>query len=205
MAIAALSGSKSVFIGPNPWLSATFPSQTPITLDAVNEAIIMFGRVETSDGASHTIDTSGSSSIQWMTGPTVVFADVGTTLKVGIANVDTSTGPPCRPVNSANVITFDVSASLTGGGGGVVAASWRTHVPTAGTKTIANGDLVAVCIQMTARGGTDAVDVNVAASSTALNRPGVTSYTGGAYAVAAAVPLMVIVFSDGALGMDTYG
>lgn len=169
------------------------------TMDAANEALIIIGRVATTDGGSHTIDTTGSSAIGWRTG-LVTFANAATTVKVGLAAVDTANGPPARAVNVANVITFDVSRSMVGGGGGITANAWQTHVPTAGTKTIANGDLVAFCVQMTARGGTDSVAGNLPASAFAHHRPTVTAYTGAAYQAQTVVPNIIITFSDGALG-----
>ena len=64
MALVGLPGSKRAFIGPN---AVRYSYWAPIggaaTLDAANEAVIMIGHIETSDGGSHTIDTTGSSSI----------------------------------------------------------------------------------------------------------------------------------------------
>lgn len=205
MALQAIPGSKQIFVGPNAWLSNTTPvAVTATVLDAANEAIILIGRIETSDGASHTIDTTGSSSIQFRTAG-VTFANGSTSLSVGIAAVDTSNGPTARAVNVADVITFDVKAVLTSAANPPTANAWQTKVPTTGTKTIANGDLVAVCIQMTARGGADTVSVSTNAITTALNRPVVTQYTGASYAAAAAVPNVLITFSDGALGWISFG
>ncbi len=170
-------------------------------LDAANEACIMIGHIITEDGGSHTIDTSGSSSLGWMSGA-LTFANAGTTVKCGLAVVDTTTGPPGRAANAANVITFDVSKSLTGGGGGITASAWQEHVPDTGTKTIANGDLIAFAVQMTAAGGADAVRpqtiVNIGAAPTIY--PYVTDYVGGAYTNNGLLPNVVITFSDGKLG-----
>ena len=200
MALQNLPGSKTLFVGPNVWLTDSTPNtNSSVTLDAANEAIIWIGRVETSDGASHTIDTTGSSSIQWRSAG-VTFANAGTTVKVGIGAVITTAGPPARAANAADVITFDVNTSHTGGGGGITANAWQTGVPSTGTKTIANGDLVAISIQMTARGGADSVVVTSAATGNGLHRPTATSFTGATYALAGQLPNVVIVFSDGALG-----
>lgn len=194
--LSPVSGGYTL-IGPSPFLR---PSTSPvIQCDATNEAAIFIGRVITSDGGSHTIDTSGSSSIGWRTG-SVTFSNGGTTLVVGIAPVDTSSGPPPRAVNSSNAISFDVSASYTGGGGGLSANSWVQSVPTSGSKTIANGDLVAIAVQMTARAGSDLVQVGSAAASDYMLRPCVTAYTGAIYAAQQQVPNCLITFSDGAVG-----
>lgn len=198
MAITGLAGSKRIFVGPTP-AGAGAPAVTNVTLDAANEAIILFGRIETSDEGSHTLDTTGSSSIKWRTG-SVTFANAGTTVKVGVAPLDTAAGPAARAVNSTDVITFDVSADFVGGGGGIAANSYQTSVPTTGTKTIAHGDLVAVCIQMTARGGSDVVNITNFTTDSTRHRPGVTTFLGGVYAAAATTPNVFITFSDGATG-----
>jgi hypothetical protein len=199
MSLVALDGTPLVSIG------ALFdPGQVGawgpgvITQDAANEASIFYGQITTDDGGSHTIDTTGSSSLQWRTNA-VTFANAGSTFKVGLAAMDTTNGPPGRAVNVADVITLDVSKSLTGGGGGVTANAWQTHVPDAGTKTVANGDFIAFCTQMTARGGADSI-LTSNSSTNPSPRPGVTQFAGGSYAAVGSAPLCIISFSDGHLG-----
>jgi hypothetical protein len=199
MALANVYGDKKIYIGPDPWAAITNPAAANTTLDATNEAAILVGRMTTSDGGSHTIDTSGSSSVSWRAG-SVTFANAGTTVKVGVAAVDAGNGPAPRAVNVADVITFDVSKSLVGGGGLISANAWHTHVPDTGTKTIANGDLVAVCIQMAPRAGSDAVNVSNVSNGSFLQRPTVTGFVGGSYAQANSVPNCFITFADGATG-----
>jgi hypothetical protein len=197
---AGESMSIGGYIGPHPLLSHSGPGAQNTTLDAANEAQINIGYIEWADGGSHTIDTSGSSSIQWRTASST-FANASTTFRVGIAPVDAATGPPGVASNSTDVISFDVYREMVGGGGGVTTSAWQTHVPTNGTKTIAHGDLAAVCMQMTARGGADSVTVTTASmAAVPLMTPNATSYTGGAYAATAQVPNVIIVASDGTIG-----
>jgi hypothetical protein len=198
MALINIPGMPQVLIGAG-WNAKRdgAPAATSIILDATNEASIFIGHMVTSDGGSHTLNTTGSSSIGWQTG-TSTWANTGSTLVVGVASADTSAGPPGRAANSSDVITFDVSASYTGGTG-ITTGSWHASVPTTGTKTIANGDLVAICHQLTARGGADVVRV-VANSTEAQHLPLVTSFTGGSYAASVSTPDCIITFSDGALG-----
>jgi hypothetical protein len=193
MPIIAL-GTHQVYLQ-NPSVAAA----TNTTMDAANEAAIMIGQMWTSDGGSHTIDTTGSSKMSWRAG-TSTFANAGTTVKVGLAAVSSGGTRPARAVNVANVITFDVSRTLTGGGGEITSGGYHNHVPDAGTKTIANGDLVAFCLQMTARAGVDSVLVSHCIHGNGLQRPGSTSYVGGTYAQANGVPNAIITFSDGARG-----
>jgi hypothetical protein len=201
MSLVGLDGGFCVPIGPSFF---GFATTTPgvgagATLDAANEACIMIGQVIWTDGGSHTIDTTGSSALSWRPG-TTTFANAGTTVKVGLAAVDTANGPPGRAVNVADVITFDVAAVFTGGGGGIPNNVGTTSVPTTGSKTIANGDLVAFAVQMTARAGVDSVIVNGAGLGAPTNRPIVTQFTGGAYAAVTISPILVITASDGTIG-----
>ena len=175
-----------------------FPSTTALMLmDATNKSVAFIGQIVTSDGGSHTIDTTGSSSIGWPAGSSI-FSNVGSQFRVGIAAVDTTAGPPARAVNVADVITFDVVAQYTGGGGVLQSIAWNTSVPTAGTKTIAHGDLVAVCFQLTAKAGSDGFRV-AAIASEGQHRPTTTLFT-SAYVAQSILPNFIITFSDGALG-----
>lgn len=200
MALQNLSGGFFSQIGPGPLSLHTIPALSGgTTLDAAAEAAIYVGHIFTSDGASHTIDTTGSSSLGWLTAA-VTFANAGTTVKVGLATIDAANGPPSRATNVANVITFDVSKSLTGGGGGITGSAWQNHVPDAGTKTIAHGDLVCFAVQMTARGGVDSVIANWEAQAQSTGFAAVTGFTGGSYASSNGIPHAIITFSDGAIG-----
>ncbi len=136
MALVKLTGMPIIPIGAaSRQDGATLVGLSTVTIDAANEAAIMIGHIYWEDGGSHTIDTTGSSSIQWMSGA-VTFANAGTTFNVGIAAVNTTAGPPGRAVNVADVITFDVVAVFTGGLGGVTGSAWQTSVPTVGTRIV---------------------------------------------------------------------
>ena len=185
-------------IGFSPSNLIGFAVTTPV-LDAVNEAIICIGTLVTSDQGSHTLNTTGSSSIGWRSS-TLTFASGTTVVKIGLAAVDTAAGPPGRAVNAADVISFDVSANFTGGGGGITASAYQTSVPTTGTKTVAHGDKIAIAIQMTARGGTDTVRPQVQDANAGLGLPIVTSFLAAAYSLGTTIPNFFITFADGATG-----
>jgi hypothetical protein len=102
-------------------------------------------------------------------------------------------------VNSSDIITFDVSKSLIGGGGGISANAWNEHTPDAGSKTIAHGDLVAFAVQMTTRGGSDSVNITGASPLKSQALPTTTAFV-GSYAQSAVAPNAVITFSDGVRG-----
>lgn len=204
MTVTALGGMPKLLVGSAHRQGLpTITTFGNVLADAANEAVIMVGYVFTEDGASHTLDTSGSSSLGFRTG-SVTLANAGSTVKVGLAAVDTANGPPARAVNVANVITFDVSADFIGGGGGITANDWQICVPTTGAKTVANGDFIAFAVQMTARAGVDGVNVSAVSALDQMAVPGVTGF-GGSYSNASRLPNVVITFSDGALGFFVGG
>lgn len=199
MSLVALDGTPLILLGAIRLGQVFAPGTTTIVQDAVNEACIMIGQLFWEDGVSHTINTTGSSSIGWQSGTTVTFANAGTTFKVGIAEVDATTGPAARAVNSSDVITFDVSKSYTSAAP-VAADSWMESVPDSGTKTIAHGDLIAICTQITARGGVDVIETNTCSAGFAGAQPAVTSFTGATYTNVTATPNCAIRASDGTYG-----
>jgi hypothetical protein len=87
---------------------------------------------------------------------------------------------------------------------GITTGAVNTSVMTSGTKTIANGDLIAIGLQMTTRVAPDAVIVTTIGGVTFGGSPvfpATTDNTGGTYArVAAAYPNAYIKFDDGSLG-----
>lgn len=200
MTLAAITGMPIIPVGhaSRQWL-ASIAALTNQTMNAANMAVVMIGHLRWEDSGSHTIDTTGSSSIQWRSAGST-FANAGTTVKVGIGAVDASTGPPARAVNVSNVITMDVSASFTGGGGGITTTAWQTSVPTTGTKTVGNGDLIAVSVQMTARAGSDSVLVSCENMPLTCMQPTVTTFDGTFYNATLSVPNVVVVASDGTRG-----
>ncbi len=200
MTVTTIGGTPIVPIG-MPYLNANYnlPGAGSFLMDAALEATIEYGYIITDDGGSHTIDTTGSSSLGWKTA-SVTFANAGTSFVVGLATMDAGNGPPGRATNVADLITFSVSKTMTGGGGGVTANAWQTHVPDAGTMTVANGDLIAFCTQMVTRGGADVVNAQLAGPGISMPLPGATTFTSSTYAAAANVPNVLITFSDGHLG-----
>lgn len=205
MAIVSFGGMAPIILGApmregTPYLGTA--AGTATLLDATLEACITVGQILTEDELSHTIDTSGSSSLGWLSGA-LTFANVGTSVKVGLATIDTGAGPPARATAVANLITFDVSKTMAGGGGGITANAWQEHVPDAGTKTIVHGDQVAFAVQMVVAAGADAVNVQNQLTATGFNSlfPSVTNYVGGSYNASTKLPNMVITFSDGKLGI----
>lgn len=168
------------------------------TMDAATEKVALIGRVHLETrGATKTISAAGGGLITWRSGA-VTFANGGTTVDVGIQDVATGSGPPAQPDG-----TFDVSATLTGGGGGISANSYNATDMTSGTKSITDGDLIAIVFDMTARGGADSVVVQGHSGSVGIAQPTASLFTGGAWASATAhIPATAyITFDDGTLGI----
>ena len=169
------------------------------SLNAANETFAFIGQVllENPLSGSKTISSAGGGSIVWTAG-TVTFANGATTFDIGIQDVSTATSI-AQPDG-----TFDVKASFTGGGGGVTANAVNTSVMTTGTKTIAHGDLIAITLAMTTRGGTDSIIVILNHMSNYWQDsllPGVVNNSSGTWARnASAIPNAYIIFDDGTIG-----
>jgi hypothetical protein len=93
-----------------------------------------------------------------------------------------------------------------GGGGAFAANTWTTISMTggSGSKAITHGDLVAVVIDMTARGGADTITTTAGisqGSASVYQVQGISQFTGGAWTAASGIPNCVIVFDDGTLGI----
>jgi hypothetical protein len=170
------------------------------TLDATAEKVAFIGHlfVEGRNASPHTISGAGGGSISWKAG-TVTFADGSSTFEIGIQDVDVTTGAPVRPDG-----TFDVSAQLTGGGGGITTAVWNTTDMTQGTKTLTHGDRIAVVFDFTNRAGSDSVIVTSAnALAGGINGP--VQFLTGSWAQGSGNSSVVIAFDDGVLGVIDLG
>ena len=206
MPLVALDGMPHTSIGlPNRLGALQLGSVANITtLDSVPEACFFVGQIWNSDGNSHTIDTTGSSGIFWRNNG-YTLTNAGTTLKVGLAQLDTA-GPPPRPVNVGGVATLDVSRTYIGGSVTLTSVDFNLSVPDTGSMTIANGQLVAMVFQMTARGGTDQLVIAATNATTSSNgMPAVVTYIPTTYAITAGLPNAVIIYNDGTKGFFVGG
>lgn len=176
-------------------------SLTDSNINAANLAVVVIGQMEWDDHASHTVDTTGSSAFGWQAG-SGIHSNAGTTLKVGIASVDTSNGPTGRPVNVAGVITYDVASVMAGGSSLVTQSSWNESVPTAGSKTIAHGELIAFCWQMTSRAGSDAILIrSLSTAGVSSGLPNFCSYNGSSFSSQNLWPNCVVRAANGTRGV----
>lgn len=165
------------------------------TIDAAGESCAFIGKVYIEGAASSKTISSAGGKIVFRTG-TVTFSNGSTNFRVGIQDV-ASTGLEDG--------TFDVYADLTGGGGGIASNTWYELAMATGTKTINHLDTVAICMEMTARGGTDSVAINSFSSQIQytgnINFSYRTADTGSGPARLGTSPYGgMIIFDDGTLG-----
>jgi hypothetical protein len=107
-------------------------------------------------GTSKTLSSAGGKII--VRTATTVFANAGTTLRVGYQDVNTATGLPDG--------TFDTYVDLVGGGGGFPSNAYVPCTLASGSKTVADGDLISLGIEFTARAGADSAQVIVVSDPT---------------------------------------
>lgn len=174
-----------------------------LTLDADEEEIQLIASVTIDGGGSKTFGTS--STIGWLPGASITFAS-GSTLRVGLKDstkIDTGNGPAARATVGA--AAFNVYKDLVGGTDTITSLTWRTDAMASGTPfTVADGDLVALCLHLDTSSGTPSVKMRAALSQDGqpFTFPVTTLVTTGGTVFTAAALLFnaIIVFDDGALG-----
>lgn len=166
------------------------------TIDAAGEKFAMIGRVYM-EGRATGAKTLSTGNIQFCTAA-VTFNNGGTTVDVGIQGVASGAGPLAQPDG-----TFSVKKTLTGGGGGLTSSAWTTVTMDTGTVNLSHGDLVAVVLDMTARGGGDTVGIAYRFPLLGNNYfPTTNIFLASAWQTsrtvgAGNVPIAVITFNDG--------
>jgi len=168
-------------------------------MDAATDKTAMIGRVYISGrpGSAKTLSAAGGGSISFRTGA-VTFANAGTTLDLGIQDVDAANGVIARPDGS-----FDVSRTLTGGTDTISSNTWTTFAMTggSGSKSIAHGDLIAIVWDMTARGGADSVVLTLGSTLSGVF-PVTNEFQSSAWRTnSIGAPNVLITFDDGTLGI----
>lgn len=167
------------------------------TLDAATEALHYCGQVYLEGGSGSKTISSAGGKIHWRTASTITFANAGTTLRVGMQDVSTTTAP------TQGDGTHDVYADLVGGTDTIAGSTAYATAMESGSKTISHGDKVAIVWEMTARGGTDSVQVTHSTDGqlSDVNFPTLTSYLASTWAKVNGMPLALIEFDDGTYGV----
>lgn len=169
-----------------------------VALTALNAAglrIAFLGRVFIygRPSGTKTISAAGGGSISWRSGA-VTLNNGSTNLDFGLQGVSTSAGPAAQPDG-----TFSTKMSYTSGGK-PTASAWNTATMTSGSKSLTQGDMIAVVWDMTARGGTDSVVVNAQSAISTGTMPGALLFNVTWAATTSSLPNVVIAFDDGTLG-----
>ena len=160
-------------------------------MNAVGESAGAIGEVMWADGAASKVISSAGGKLFWRSGA-ITFANAATTFRVGIQDVDLTTGLEDG--------TFDTHDDLIGGTDTIAASAWQSVTLSVGTKTLAAGDLIAVVLEMTTRGGADSVVVaRTAKFASALIFP-YGSVDISALAKTGTVPFVLLIADDGTVG-----
>lgn len=167
------------------------------TLDAAGESAFIIGAVHLEGGAAggtKTISAAGSGKLYTRFGA-VTFANGSTNLRMGLQDVDASTG-----IEDA---TFDVYADLVGGTDTITANTVRETTMTSGSKTLTHGDVIAIGCELTGRGGADSLVMQAVNHTTAA--PSLFPYRtvdsgSGPAKGTGTLPMFTIVFDDGTRG-----
>lgn len=184
------------------WFGAFLPTNIQPIIDAAGEAVQMIGTVCLEGGSGSKTISSAGGKIGWLAENTV-FSDAGTTIRVGIQDVDLTAGPPARGDG-----TFDVYDDLVGGTDTITSLAWKTCTMSTGSKTLSHGDLICVAVEVQSRGGvSDTTRVQCASlaglSVTSINAhmpQVVTVAAGPTYSRQNAVPNCLLEFDDGTRG-----
>lgn len=183
-----------------PHRNGTAINQLDFTTDAAGEMTAFIGYVRNSGTGSKTLSSSGG-KIHWYSGSSVTFANGSTNFRVGIQDVVVGTGPPWRPDETWTGEPYD---DLVGGTDTISSNTWQTTTISTGSRSIADGDLIAIVFDMTARGGSDAVKVRTdgASAYSAMNSGGVIQKFAGSWALSTTgFPNAVIEYDDGTFGV----
>jgi hypothetical protein len=191
MALQVFGNYEGILLSPAPTFGQNSATSSG-TMNAAGEsqAAVGYVRLSTGPGTTKTLSSAGGGFIHWASAA-VTFANAGTNVRVGINDV----------TSGLEDGTHDVYGDLTGGGGGIAANSVNRTAMTSGTKSITHGDLIAVVVEMTTRGGADSVDVTRGSSSSGFLVPYGTQDTGsGPTRVSGAALRAMIEFDDGTVG-----
>lgn len=179
-----------------PFERRIFAHGSAVTIDATGEYVACVGQVYIEDrsSSSKTLDTSGSSAIRFMPNART-WATAGSTVQVGLKDIDKTTGP-VRPGS-----TWHVSRTLTQGVDTITAGTAQVCVPDSGSLTLTHGDEVCIVAEFTNRAGSDSLALTTAqgaAGATFLGAPfGINNISG---VVSGTTPFFVLTFSDGTTG-----
>jgi hypothetical protein len=170
---------------------------TVVTINAAGRSGAVIGQVVIQGNGSNKVISAGLGKILWYPLGTT-FVAVGTTLRIGIQDVDLATG--------LEDLTYDVRKEYVAGTDIITANALNLAVMDTGNKTLSDGDLIAIVITMPARAGADSVAINgcqsnhIMLTDANLGFPYGTTNTGVLTKSNTTFVYAIIVFDDGTLG-----
>lgn len=164
------------------------PTSGTALATATKRAVIGRARI---DGlaASKTVSSAGG-KIHFLLSGTPTFVNAGSSIAVGIQDVDTATGPSGRPDG-----TFDVSKTLVGNATPPIATGWNSIALDTGSKTINNGDLIAVVFDVTLAGA-DVASLTTFQSNDNNYWPQSNTYSAGVWGTTSGIPVICMIEAD---------
>lgn len=163
-------------------------NQASTTMDAVDEKVALLGTLAVVGGATSKVFSSAGAKLHFRTA-NVTWAGT-TTVRIGLQAYDATT--QARIPDGV----YTTYGELIRGTDTVTANTWTTCNMSSGTATLSHGDDVAIVFHMTARGGSDRVDVN-GMSAVTSNVAATSIFTTVWVAQANNVPAVVVEFDDG--------
>lgn len=162
---------------------------------ATKRAVV--GKILIDGKATNKVISSAGGKLSLLFSGTPTLVNAGSTLIVGLQDVNTTTGPSGRPDG-----TFDVSRTITTTTGAFTFASGWNDIPMlSGTKTLSNGDLVALVVDAT-WGGADAASLVTYQGQDNNFWPQANTYATGAWGTNSGIPFVcAITFDDGTRGV----
>lgn len=192
MSAVAIGGEGLLFNPTNTQTPEGYTLTSQTTLDAVGESCAAIGQLHLSDrGTSKSLV---GATLWFRTGSGTTLNDAGSNFRVGIQDLGAS---------GFEDGTFDIYKDFTGGGGVLQNNTWQGHVLSTGSKTVSHGDILAICFELTARGGTDSVKIQYPQNSVPAVSSGFpygTSDTGSLLKTPTLIPAALLVLSDGTIG-----
>lgn len=161
-------------------------------IDAVGESVggIGYLRLTSGRGTTRSFGGAGSSLSFCVPAAAVTWADVTSRLRVGIQAVSATT--------AVEDGVWLVYGELSGGDGSIVQPANVTCPMTVGTLNMTDGQLYAVVVELTVRGGTDSVRVGYLTPDTGI--PYTTQDSGTGPARTSNQPQFLLTFADGTYG-----
>lgn len=192
MALAQLQATQ--LFGPIPQQITASGSDT--TVNAAGESVAVLGYLRLAGGGTgaKTLSAAGGGSMFYMTGTTVTFADAGTNVRIGVQDLS----------GFVNDDTFDVYGDLVGGTDTIVQQVINEIAMGTGTKSMTPGNLYALVLEATSRGGSDSIQMRTMVNGLSIAQsqaiPWGANDTGSGPTAVSNSYLFAIRFDDGTLG-----